>query len=469
MEKKTTILVSISSGIIARNFLTIPSGFLAHAKNAFKTIILIVPNNTGDFYKTNYADEQIIVETVPENNFQFEDNSFLKKVFSFFYTYLLFSENAKGLAWEGVYFKMRPKDTWSGRMTYPIKWVIGNTFGKSKWIRIKFVPWMDSVLHREEFYTNYFEKYKPDVVFCPNVEKWQDICLIREAKKWGVPSVGMPGSWDHLPKRFRPLHPDHLLASTYTQKNEAVVYQSYAESQVFVVGVPYYDGFVLKHLLKTRKEFCQETGLDPKKKIVFFSSESVYSPDDDDIADLLYRWVCENKIEREAQLVIRPYPGVTTEHDKFDFLQDKEGVYIDWIENKLKRTNNDAWYPSIEDISHFMNILSHSDVVINTYSSIAIEAAYFNKQAIWINFDGYKNRPWDMSVKRFSKKLHLKNILETDAVRLVESQDELLIAINEILTQEVIDPKVEILRHKMCGPIDGRTGERIATFLAKVI
>lgn len=468
LEDKKTIIISMSSGIIARNFLLVPDGFLFHARKIFNTIVLVVPQSTQEFYRNKIADKQVVIETIGDNNHTYENNSSIKKIFTFFYTYLLFGENAKRLAWEGVYFASRPKDTWSGRFSYPLKWFIGNSFGRSNWVRTRLVPFIDTFIHREEYFNDLFLIYKPDLVFTPNVEKWQDICLIREARKRDIPSVGMPGSWDHLPKRYRPLHPDILLVNTSTQKIEAVTYQSYSEHSVKIVGVPYYDAFVHTEYIKTREIFCKEIGLDPDKKIIFFSSEGIYTPDDKDIAEILHAGVRNNMYGTPTQLFVRPYPAQDSEHAKFDFLNDEKDVYVDWIDNHLKRGGGDEWYPLFDDVIHFMNIMYHCDVIINTYSSISIEAAYFNRQPIGINFDGYKTRPWDMSVKRFANTVHLKNIIDTGAVRLVESENELHDTITQLLSQPVVSPMLEVLRHKMCGPLDGRTGERIVDQLKNV-
>ena len=464
-----TIIVSISSGIIARNFLTIPGGFLSGIKASFKKVVLVVPESTKEHFIREFGNEQILVESVPDDNYTDENNSIPKKIFSFLYTYLLFSENAKGLAWEGVYLSKRPKDTWYGRISYCVKWLIGNTIGKSKFVRRKLIPKLDKFIYRRKFYSDLFFKYEPVAVFVPNVEKWQDICLIREARQNNISSIGMPGSWDHLPKRFRPLHPDLLLVNTYTQKYEAVQYQSYIESRVKVVGVPFYDAFSTKKFVKSREEFCNQLGLDPRKKIVFFASEGIYAPDDGDVADMLVEGILNNSFSAEAQLIIRPYPGGIGEHEKFDKFKEVEGVYVDWAENLFDKTNIDPWYPTFSDVIHFINLLFHCDININTYSSIAIEASIFRKQCIGINFDGYKERPLDMSIRRLRKKIHLQNIIETDAVDYANSKDELFEKVNKLLLCENPNPKIEVLRNKMCGPLDGRTGERIALAITEEV
>jgi len=56
-----------------------------------------------------------------------------------------------------------------------------------------------------------FNKYKPDLVFLPDVHSIQDVTVLREAKRQKIKTIGMPGSWDHFPKRFEPLRVDKLM------------------------------------------------------------------------------------------------------------------------------------------------------------------------------------------------------------------------------------------------------------------
>lgn len=465
-EDKKAVFISISSGFIGRNILSVPNAFFDHVKKTFDQVVLLVPEGTVDFYRAQYGDSNIVVEPVCENILKDEINTWYKKVIRFFYTFLLWNTGVKRLAWEGSYNESAPKTSWLGRRAYGVKWFIAHTFGCSRFVRVHVVTWLVGKFYKTEHYADYFKKYNPSVVFAPNIERWSDICLVREARKRGVSSVGMPGSWDHFPKKFRPVRADVLLVSTYTQRQEAIEYQSYKPSSVHVVGTPYYDAFAQKkEYVLDRKTFCHNLGLNSEKKIIFFSSEAVYSPDDGDVASMILQAINDGGIQEPAELIIRPYPGVPSEHGKFDHLDGKPGVFVDWVDAVMSnRVASDRWYPNFEQIIHFMNCLEHADVVVNSYSSIALEAAYFNKQAIWVNFDGRKERPMDTSVRRLAQIVHLNHLIETKGVYMANSEKELLQRINEVLGG-VTNPFLEVLRHKMCGPLDGRTGSRIVNFL----
>jgi hypothetical protein len=275
----------------------------------------------------------------------------------------------------------------------------------------------------------------------------------------------MPGSWDHLPKRFEPFHVDHLLVWAEVFKREAVELQGYGETVVTVVGIPQYDIFANKEFFLTREEFFSQFGLNPSCKIIAFFSGAVYAPDDGDIVGIIMRFIKEEVLEVPTELFLRAYPGADArEHRKFDTFQNEKRVYIDWIEpQKLFAHAGNRWYPTINSAVHLMNVMHHADVIVNTFSSVSVEASAFEKPIININFDGYQTRPFSQSIKRFKNLSHYKHILATDGVVMVNDEHELLRTLNLFLENPDANKKnVTILRDKMCWKIDGNASGRIA-------
>jgi CDP-glycerol glycerophosphotransferase (TagB/SpsB family) len=108
----------------------------------------------------------------------------------------------------------------------------------------------------------------------------------------------------------------------------------------------------------------------------------------------------------------------------------------------------------------------YADAVISVFSTTAIEAAIFDKPTIVIGFDGYQKRPKHQSITRLEDLAHFRHILETDAVVIARSFNELKSNIEDAL----LNPgrKHEARRNlvdKMCYKMDGKAAERIVSAL----
>ncbi|MEK7575800.1 MAG: CDP-glycerol glycerophosphotransferase family protein [Patescibacteria group bacterium] len=462
-----TIFISVSTPILIRNFLLIPNGLLDILKKQKDTrIVLLVVDSAAEVVKKDFGDTNVIIEPVKVK----WKRNLLQKLGIFFNTYL----NLTPLAWLEATMGVRiDEKALRKKKKYPLflKKFIANTFGKSKWVRKKLASKIDNFIFSERPYKDLFDKYKPLVIFVPDIFGPQGLNILREAKRQGVKSLGMTASWDHFPKRFEARKPDTLLVWNEILKKEAIELQDYEEKNIFVSGVPQYDLFAQKEHLLSREEFFKNINLDSGKKLISFFSSSKRAPDDGDIVDMILKWIKEKKFSYNAHMYIRPYPGVVSDHEKFDKFEGNKLVYIDWIEKKrLFGDGAHAWYPSLEGMIFFMNVLYHSDVIISTYSSVSVEASVFLKPAININFDGYKQRPFEQSIKRSKYKSHFMHVFETKGVWQVENQQELFDSIEKFLKNPDTNKENLIkLRDKMCWKIDGKASERIANKILEYI
>lgn len=461
-----TIFFTITSPILVRNFLLTPGGVfecLVGHEPPLRLVLLTSPQAAKTLSK-QFARANVIVEPLPIA----WKKTPLQHLVSFFTAYLNFTdlqrlESSMGVRIDVALSERRP-------YLYPVKAFIAATFGKVHWVRTVLAPILERWAFRERPYCLLFEKYKPSVAFVSDIFTPLGLEVLREAERCSIPSVGMTASWDHFPKRFEPRRPDTLLVWNEKLKHEATLLQNYDPARVHVVGVPQYDLFARRDLLLRRDEFCKLTRLDPNKKIILFFSSSKRAPDDGDVADILLSFIREKRFRGDAQLLIRPYPGVSSDHEKFDCFENTPGVFIDWLPvRKVWGDGSHSWYPENDAFAWTMNMLFHSDIVIGTYSSVFVEASVFMKPSININFDGYKKRPFRESIKRSKYKSHFRHVLETDGVRQAESADGLLRFLKEFFADpHANDENLARLRTTMCGPLDGRASERIAGHMVRV-
>ena len=115
--------------------------------------------------------------------------------------------------------------------------------------------------------------------------------------------------------------------------------------------------------------------------------------------------------------------------------------------------------------SHLADLLYHSDAVVAFASSLAIDAALFNKPIVFIGFDG-EPRPYWRSLKRFYDFDHLRRFLVIGGVRFAKNMEELLGYIRSYLDNSRLDEdgRKAIIK-EYSWKLDGKSGERLANFL----
>src|SRR3989344_6429226 len=124
------------------------------------------------------------------------------------------------------------------------------------------------------FYKDYFEKYKPDIVFSTDVYDDFDQALIKEAKIRKIFVIGMIRSWDNnISKGLMRCFPDKLIVNNEVIRKEATELHNYPEGNIFIGGLPQFDDY-LKAPFKRREEFFGSIGGNPEKRTILFSPGS---------------------------------------------------------------------------------------------------------------------------------------------------------------------------------------------------
>ncbi len=457
------ILITIDSAIILRN-LGLMSGNVISRLSAQHHVVLLIPPSAEKATRELCAG--MSVEIVTREIYRKKNT--VQQLFDFFAEHLVFTEGARLHAFYGVRIN-ETRLSVSDRCKYVLKLLIANTLGKSRTIRSVLFPWLRFFVFTDPSMKQLLVDHTPDLIFLSNIHSTYDLAVLTEAKKLGIQTVGMPGSWDHLPKRYVPLRADVLLVQNEVIEREAIEYQDYDPVTVRVVGFPYFDIFVMKDLVQSREAFWGARGLDPRKKVVLFVSSGIYAPDEGDCVDMVLRARASGIVPRDTQFFIRTYPGVsdlgptrTKEKEKFGPFEGMSGVFVQWIQPK--EGFEDPWLPNREDISYFLNLVYHADIIINSFSSIALEAGALMKPLINMRFDGYQTRPYATSVQRYEKLGHYRPVYETGGGLLVESEEALISAVATLLRDpHYNDTNLKKLQDRLCFKIDGKSSERIAT------
>lgn len=435
--------------------LILPGGVIEQlANNKLVRSVLLIPDNPdfvsmmAPFNRPNVYIEKI-TKLFPQ--------TFLQKTFIFFYSYLMFTSTTRLLATFGARADSPPAG--GNRHLAPVKSFIANTFGRSKWIKTKFVPSLYKKIFHKRPYAYLFDRHHPDLVFVPNVAFNPGIEFLAEAERRGIETVAMPANWDHLNKYYIPVHARRLLVQNEPMMREAVLYHRYEPNEITVVGFPQFDVYLKEEMFLPKDEYLGRFGIPEGSKIVLFISGSVYAHDEPEILLEIAGSINRGELPRGTVILIRPYVGLrsrTHEERKYASVAKEPGVFFNWEKNDQNLSNRRL----------FNSMLRYADVVISVFSTTAIEAAIFDKPTVVLGFDGRRRRPRHESVTRLEKLSHFKHVLDTGGVHVARSFSDL----KRLLSDYLINPehdreKRRELVSKMCYRVDGKSSGRIVSFL----
>ncbi|MEK7075086.1 MAG: CDP-glycerol glycerophosphotransferase family protein [Patescibacteria group bacterium] len=457
-----TIIIPISNSFTIRNVLYTDTLRLLLAEPDIR-IVFLAPRDKIDHYRSQFTHARIIFEIMPE----------LKKLRQERFFRILESSSIHSRTVSMIHWFDLKRD---GSRMGGVKRLILFLLRRCAWWAGQWRAWRTAVrilfyLVPSRIFREIFETYNPDLVFCPAMVYGEPI-LSREAKKYGITTVGMILSWDNLySKTFLRAPPDCLLVHTNSIRNQAIAFADYPEDRIVVTGIPQYDSHFQRTGLKSREEFIgKELGGDPSKKLLLYvMSGKAGLSIEFDILDIIYKAIQNKEIEEDIDVLIRPYPRYDFPQKKLDTFK-KEYGFLAKQSMIHVGTGADNWEFNEDSLALLENSLMHANVVVTMFSTFFIEAAVYDKPLIAIAFDGYKIYDYYNSARRFFDWDHLAEIKPLGGICFAMNKEGLIKAINEYIKNPALlqDGRRRIVEQQS-GFTDGKAGERVANVLLDLI
>lgn len=446
-----TILISIFHGAAAKNILRTDVVKTLLRSSDVRVVCLMRFPERADLYRKEIPHERIIYDT-----FYKTSGSMLERFFSFMKYRLIRTATTD----------LRHKMSFDGRRNYLLYGVaVFSNFIVARPMVRRALRFFDYHFIGDPGFGAVLEKYHPDIVFITHLFNDAEVSLLREAKKKKIATVGFINSWDKLTARSSlRLLPDTLVVFNEIVKKEAIEQADMPASRIAVCGIPQYDRYV-NDTPMPREEFFKKIGIDSKKRLILYSPRGiVFSVSDWTIIDFLHDSIVSGEIG-EADMLVRFPPN--------DFLDEDELSKRPWLKYDLpgrrfgtKRSVD--WDMDFDELKHLANSLAHASIVVGYTSSIAIDAAVFDKPIIGINFEVNHDLPLAASPTAYYRTEHFSKALRAGGIRQVGSKQEFL----EVIKAYLRDPSLDRagrrrLAEEQCWRLDGKSGERIASVILK--
>jgi tetratricopeptide (TPR) repeat protein len=311
-----------------------------------------------------------------------------------------------------------------------------------------------------------FDHHRPDVVVLGFAQAIENRAYVVEANKRGIPVIGLVNSWDHATtKGPLPRNCDALVVGCRALGDELVRHHAVPEARIHQLGSPYLDAFHDPAMHQDRAGFLAARGIPAGNRIIaFFSNTNTIKAHEPDIVRRLTRLARENAWGRPATLFLRLHPHDLL-HQELSALHDPPHVVVT-RGNTFGHFGKDV-ERSDSDSRDYINLLRHADVVVNTGSTVSLDALVFEKPVICLGYDGDRTPPASDSVAVRYRWDHLQGLVDTGAVLLVRSHEELRRGVAEAFAGRGPDAAaMERARRRYLEPLDGHASDRLLELVA---
>lgn len=452
-----TVFIIASQALIIRNVLR--SGTLEELVRAgHRVVILLAAKEVPQYVRDELENDQVSIVSVPELPVGKLHRQFIKCTH-----YLIWNRTTKR------YFRYSTHFVNRSRVESALHICLLRAASALGFALRPLVRFLETSLFKETHgaIQELFDKHKPDLVFSTSITSKIDNKIMKEARRRGITTIAMPKSWDNVTKMYLRFVPDYFIVQNNILKERLSTLQDFPEKRVFVSGFPQFDWYRRPGIIRSREDHFKKLGLDPALPMIFFGSQGQWFKDDYRIAEYIYSWIQNHEFVKDSQLLVRPhYTNVrTTPLRRF---KGRPLVALDET-FKISEAFSDNWDPTEPEIIDFVNTLYHSDVVVIILSTIALDAACFDKPIINAAFGAKYRNGKDITPEMKSTE-HYQWVLKTNATSVAHTPEELKSFINAALMNP--DEKKEqrkVLRENVCYMVDGKASERIAHVLLSAL
>jgi hypothetical protein len=284
------------------------------------------------------------------------------------------------------------------------------------------------------------------------------------ARKQGISVVHMVGNYDHLTsKGYRGGPIDHLLVWGPAMRDDAIYYQGIEPEKIRMIGSIRYNA-VSGEIRLSREEFFKSCGLDPGKRTILFAGplgEYHYFEMLQIFEELL-------KKDDRYQMIFRIYPDKSLMASVYikpimTYAQSIPQVHVSLSDPHYQTGSKKMEVPQIEQ-DELWHSLQYSDVIVNHFSTMGLEACMFDKPVVYILYFPNTGYTWIQPPTYYDHGLaiHNRRMLGYGIMRTASNQEELIECIKDAVAhpEKFADERRRVVEKEL-GPLDGKAVSRL--------
>lgn len=332
---------------------------------------------------------------------------------------------------------------------------------------MKAAAFLEGVLYRMIQEYNDLDSLDIDALLVMSVGSWAqpfDSRLTWWAYHRGLPVVHIVGNYDSLSSNgFRGFPVQKLFIWGDQMREDAYRRHDIPRDRVHPIGALRYNLLPDRESL-SRDSFLWSIGFDPSAKTIVFGGSSYEYHYFEFFS--AYR-ILKERLDTPLQLIIRVYPNKTLLDSAYlqilmDYAATQSDVWVSVGDPNFRERQSDTDVIVIDE-DGLWKILNAADVVINLFSTLALEACIFDKPVIHMWYFLPMPRVLLQPVYYPSHDaLHNRRAVDSGAVVVARSREELVNAIIRALNQpsELSIQRRKYVEHE-CGTLDGKALQRL--------
>lgn len=320
------------------------------------------------------------------------------------------------------------------------------------------------------YYLDLLAREKPDLVVSTSPNRMQEMPIARAVRQVGIPHITYILSFDNICCYDEyPVIYDHYMVWNDRNKREVLYqYPTVSADQVTICGPLQFDFYHrCERYLVSREQWASDNGLDPARPVILYCETGrIIAPHEVEVVTDLLGRLRATDLQPKPTLLVRTHPMYRPE--RWTPLREKYPEFHLQITNDsqeqgslLSLADNTTW--DEREISSLINTLHHSAIVLHVSSTMALDAAYFDRPAIGIAYDPRPGAPFEAVCRRLYERDHYLDITNSGGIAIARSGAEALEWIERYLADPSLHRQERLKMLKLYDPfMDGRTGQRVA-------
>jgi hypothetical protein len=315
----------------------------------------------------------------------------------------------------------------------------------------------------------HLEQLRPRLLWSTTCTSRFEYPYILMARELGIPTVASILSFDNLTTRSLLPRFDHYLVWSDSMKGELLeLYPEIPESTVTVTGTPQFDFHRSEAWGWSRSVTLEKLGLPPDGRYFLYGAghESLM-PEEPALVAELARRMEETDDFKAFWLLVRLHP----QDDGRRWAEVTRGRARAVVSTACDvQRDAEGWKPTRpEEQQRLIGSLRHAEACLNVASTMSLDAAAVDRPVIGVEFSGEASSPRGLMYGAYDA-THYRPLVESGGVEMARGWAELL----GVMRAAVTDPglrrreRAEMVA-RVCGPVDGRSGERVAAAIARLV
>jgi hypothetical protein len=297
--------------------------------------------------------------------------------------------------------------------------------------------------------------------------------LFRTLQRLGIPTLTHILSFDNLTSvGFLPIQGfDRYLCWSRWLADQLEEFYEVRRDRIEITGTPQFDFHILPRFHWDQARTRTELRLDlARPYILYCANLRVQTPREPELVSYLVRAFADDPGLREYQWVVRFHPS--DDYNRWAEIKTALGSRVQFCEPWGQAKGGALHWGRVEEhgVALLTNSVRHASCIMSMGSTLALDCAVLDQPIVNVGFHPDRGSTEDIYYANAHKTFHYHPITESGAAPVAANLPELLDLVREAIRHPTArSPQRQQLRDRICGPVDGRSADRIYAALDRLL